>query len=367
MKKVLIVGDFITGSGLTQVIFNVFGQFSPEKYKIEVVGYGSDPEKRTDKKCKKLGWTIYRVIPVTKSPIKHWKWWKQFFKTHSYDITYFNYSSSWNYLPLVYAKRYGNVKEIICHSHNSYFSHKFNNKLLMTCLIKLNNHGKKIFNHYSDKKIATSKEAAMWMFNEYKDVFISINGIDIPKFIFSRKNRKKIRLKLNINNNTKLIGFVGVLQKRKNPLFALSIFAKYHKFNTNSKLLMLGKGPLKEQINRTIKELGIQDSVIQYDFISNINEWYSAMDALLFPSMYEGLSLVALESQISNLQVLASDSNVDDIFATHNIKKICGWNVDIWTANLKDSLSHSKSRDYLDESIKRFSIITQSKEIENLI
>ena len=130
---------------------------------------------------------------------------------------------------------------------------------------------------------------------------------------------------------------------------------------------MLGKGPLKEQINRTIKELGIQDSVIQYDFISNINEWYSAMDALLFPSMYEGLSLVALESQISNLQVLASDSNVDDIFATHNIKKICGWNVDIWTANLKDSLSHSKSRDYLDESIKRFSIITQSKEIENLI
>ena len=44
MKKILVVGDFISGSGLTQVIFNVFGRFPVNDCKIEVVGYGNDPE-----------------------------------------------------------------------------------------------------------------------------------------------------------------------------------------------------------------------------------------------------------------------------------------------------------------------------------
>ncbi|MBB1085348.1 glycosyltransferase [Limosilactobacillus fastidiosus] len=367
MKKVLVVGDFISGSGLTQVIFNVFSRFSAKKYEIEAVGYGIDPEKVTEKKCQKLGWQFYRVIPVTKNPLKHWQWWKTFFKEHHYDIIYFNYSSSWNYLPVIYAKRYGKVKKIVCHSHNSYFSHEFSNKLLMRTLVAVNNHGKKIFDKYADQKIATSKEAARWMFNEDKDVFISINGIDIPKFSFSMENREDIRNKLNIDTQTKLIGFVGVLQERKNPLFALDVFVKYHKLNPNSKFLMLGKGPLKEQINEKIQALGIRDSVIQYDFIADVNRWYSAMDALLFPSMYEGLSLVALESQISNLQILASDTNVEDIFATSNIKKMHGLNVAKWASELEDSLGQDKNRDYLDSNLEKFSVDRQAEDIEKLM
>lgn len=367
MKKVLVVGDFISGSGLTQVIFNVFSRFPVTKYKIEAVGYGVDPESLTDKRCKELGWHLHRVIPVTKNPIKHWQWWKSFFQNHSYDIVYFNYSSSWNYLPLIYAKRYGNVGKVVCHSHNSYFSHEFSNQLLMIGLVALNNHGKKIFNKYSDKKIATSKEAAKWMFNEDKDVFISINGIDIPKFAFSTEDRNSIRKKLKVQNNTKLIGFVGVLQERKNPLFALNVFAKYHKLNPNSMLLMLGKGPLKDQINDQIQSLGIRNSVIQYDFIADVNRWYSAMDAFLFPSMYEGLSLVALESQISNLKILASDTNVEEIFAISNIKKMHGLNTDQWATELENSLNQDKNRDYLDKNLKQFSVDRQAQDIEKLM
>ena len=85
------------------------------------------------------------------------------------------------------------------------------------------------------------------------------------------------------------------------------------------------------------------------------------MDALLFPSMYEGLSLVALESQISNLQILASDTNVEDIFATSNIKKMHGLDAARWASELEDSLSQSKSRDYLDSNLEKYiSLITLS-------
>lgn len=367
MKKILVVGDFISGSGLTQVIFNVFSRFPEDQCQISAVGYGIDQENEVDKTCEKLGWPIYRVIPVTKNPIKHWQWWKHFFKNNHFDVVYFNYSSSWNYLPVIYAKRYGKVKDVICHSHNSYFSHEFSNSLLMKILITVNNHGKKVFNTYADTKIATSKEAANWMFNEDKDVIISINGINLPKFVFSTENRKQLRKQINVNDNTRVIGFVGVLQKRKNPLFALSVFARFHKANPDSKFLMFGHGPLKQQIDESIQKLGIQDSVIQYDFANDINKWYSAMDALLFPSMYEGLSLVAIESQVSNLKILASDTNVDDIFATDNIIRLNGMNSNNWANQLQNVLKEHKNRDYLDEHLKKFSIDHQAKQIEKII
>lgn len=237
----------------------------------------------------------------------------------------------------------------------------------MRTLVAVNNHGKRVFNKYSDQKIATSKEAATWMFGNDSNVFISINGIDIPKFSFSTENRESIRHKLNVDVKTKLVGFVGVLQERKNPLFALEVFANYHKSNPNSIFLMLGKGPLKEQINEKIQSLGIKDNVIQYDFIADVNRWYSAMDALLFPSMYEGLSLVALESQISNLKILASDTNVEAIFATSNIKKMHGLDVAKWASELESSLSQTKKRDYFDSNLEKFSVARQAEDIEKLM
>ena len=144
-KKLLVVGDFISGSGLTQFIFNMFPHFDTNKFNIQCVGYGIDPKDETKKKCEELGWQLDRVIPITKKPLHHIRWWKKFLKENHFDIIYFNYSSSWNYFPIQYAKRYTNAK-IVCHSHNSYYSHVFSNRILMSILDGLNNRGKRIFN-----------------------------------------------------------------------------------------------------------------------------------------------------------------------------------------------------------------------------
>lgn len=368
MKKILVVGDFISGSGLTQVIFNVFGYLN-NNYQIEAVAYGMDPTDFTDKKCKKLGWKLHRVIPVTKNPIKHWRWWKSFFKTHEYDIIYFNYSASWNYLPVIYAKKYCPAK-IICHSHNAYYSHTFSNALMMTLLNMVNNHGKKIFDRNADVKIATSIEAGKWMFGKTSsDVHIIDNGLDLSKYQYDSNQRSIIRSRLRISSDEKLIGFVGVLQDRKNPLFALDVFAKYHEINPNSKFVILGKGPLKIQINEQIKLLGLGKYVTQIDFVPDVNNWYSAMDALLFTSKYEGFGLVALEAQISNLPVLASATNIDEIFATNNIYKLSGLNAEKWADKLESIFQSSKGarKSSLDPNLKRFGIEKQAEKIFKLV
>lgn len=79
IRKILVVGDFISGSGLTQFIFNVFSHFDKDNYNIQCVGYGVDQKHEVYKRCQQLGWKLDRVVPVTKNPIKHIKWWKDFF------------------------------------------------------------------------------------------------------------------------------------------------------------------------------------------------------------------------------------------------------------------------------------------------
>lgn len=369
MKKLLVVGDFIRSSGLTEVIFRLFSRFPKDQYEIEAVGYGNDDTGYPEKQCEKYGWKLTRVIPVTKNPIKHWQWWKKWFSDHRYDIAYFNYSSSWNYLPVVYARKYGNVPKIVCHSHNTFFSHRFHNPILMKSLEMLNNHGKKVLRNNADVKIATSNEAAKWMFGEghTDDVHISINGIDLPKFQFNASRRADIRHQLDINEDTKLIGFVGALQNRKNPQLAINVFSEYHKLNPDSKFVLLGNGPLEIDLMRQIDQLNLRESVVFHRFVPNPNEWYSAMDALLFTSRYEGFGLVAVEAQISNLPVLASDTNVDLIFASDNIRRMKDLNPREWANALQRIFSKSHKREHFKFSLEKFSVDRQVQNIEKLL
>ncbi|MGO5461126.1 glycosyltransferase [Lactobacillus amylovorus] len=367
VKRLLVVGDFCSGSGLTRFIFNTFSCFDKSKFNIQCVGYGLDPNRETDKKCKELGWHLNRVIPVTKNPVGHIKWWRKFLKGNEFDFIYFNYSSSWNYYPVKLAKKYTNAK-IICHSHNSYYSHVFNNKILMNLLNRINDKGKKFFNEVADIKIATSEEAALWMFDTLKDVTIINNGIRLNDFKFDEKARKELRARLNIPLNNKLVGFAGAFQRRKNPIFALQIFAEYVKDNPNSTLLIIGKGPLKNVIDEKVCSLNIEKKVKFISYTDKLNKWYSAMDVLLFPSLYEGFGLVPLEAQVSNLPVLASDKVASEVFITKNINKIKGFNKEDWVRNLEEAeFKTNNVRLKMNSSLNKFDVKKQATQISKLI
>ena len=163
------------------------------------------------------------------------------------------------------------------------------------------------------------------------------SGIELNDFKFDNIARKKLRNKLKISSSEKLIGFAGVLQERKNPIFALQVFAKYLKKEPNSTLLIIGKGPLKDRINQLVSILGIEEKVKFISYTSNLNKLYSAMDILIFPSLYEGFGLVPLEAQVSNLLVLASNKVAPQVFVTENIKKIDNFDKKNWVQILEKS------------------------------
>lgn len=365
-KKILVVGDCISGSGLTEVIFNVFEKLK-DKYEVTLIGYGEDESNKIEERCKKLKWKFYRTPLVNKHPVSHWIFWKRFFNNHNFEVVYFNYSSSWNFLPVVFAKKAG-VPKVICHSHNSNYSHHFNNKILMLGLNTLNSIGRTIFNKYADKKVATSKEAAIWMFGKKnsKNVYISINGVDTRKFRFQKENREYIREKYHLEGK-EVVGFVGVLQDRKNPLFALKVFYRIRQRKNDSVMVMIGNGPLRSKINDEIKKLDLNDSVIQIPYSSEINKWYAAMDILLFPSLHEGLPLVLIEAQISGLNIVSSKNISNLVYVNSNVKCVSLKNIDLWVNTVNDLLNMQFDRSKQLKKIEKFSNNTQAKNIDKLL
>lgn len=360
MKKILVVGDGIDGSGLTEVIFNVFSNFNDE---ITFVSYSDKKDSNVRKRCKALNWNLVKAPVVTKNPLKHWSFWNRFFKKNTFDIAYFNYSSSWNFLPVVFAKKSG-IKEVICHSHNSNYSHSFSNKSMMYLLNRLNDVGKKKISKYSDIHIATSPEAANWMFGTTKDVFISKNGVNLSKFKFNADSRVQIRKRYNIKNKDKVVGMIGVLEKRKNPFFTLEIFKKLKV--DNKKLVIIGKGSLDKEIKQRVQEMNLKDKVIYISHSEEVNKWYSALDLLLFPSLFEGLPLVMIEAQASGLSIIGSSNITKEAFLNSNVYRYGLDDKKRWVKTGEELLD-SASRSMLNKNFKKYSSRYQAKNIKRVI
>ena len=370
IKKILIVGDFLDGSGLTEFIFNTFPWITKNKYQVSIMKYGEGADIDTIKKCRKYHWNINRVIPVTQNPVKHWLCWLKFLKNNNFDIIYFNYSSSWNFLPVYFAKKLTDAK-IVIHSHNTYYSHEFKSQILMKILGFLNILGKKIFIKFSDLKLATSFAAADWMFLKRNRFQVNIinNGIDVSDFLYNENYRKKLRKNNHITNNQFVIGFVGALQSRKNPILALKIIKKFLEFYPDTIFVMIGKGKLKNKVKKTIHDLKLDNDVLLIPYSNEVNKWYSAMDALIFPSKYEGFGLVPLEAQISNVKVLVSPGIPNSLYLSNNIEKVANWNIDDWVKKLITIRKKyvNFDRKHLDDNLKKIDIKYQNKKISNLL
>lgn len=366
MKKLLVVSDLINGSGVTEFVFNVFGNFDPNEYLITVIGYGDIRVAETNNRAINMGWKVYRAPAVTKNAIKHWKFWKDFLKENHFDIAYFNYSSSWNFFPIVYAKKSG-ITTVVCHSHNSYFSHQFSNKILNSSLSLLNKIGRAFINRYSDIRIATSSDASKWMFGKYPAHIIK-NGIVLKKYLFSSYMREKLRSSIGIKNDEYVIGFVGVLTERKNPIFAIYVFERFLRKHPHSYLVIAGSGKMLNEIEKVASLLGIAKNVRLLGYSPDINYWYSAFDALVFPSLFEGFPLVALEAQVSNLPIIISKNVTRKVLVNSNTKQLTLENGTLpWARELDNLINVSKDRNMFNDKLIKFDSKEQARKIIKLI
>lgn len=121
-------------------------------------------------------------------------------------------------------------------------------------------------------------------------------------------NSQQVRGELGIPTEAFVIGHVGRFHPQKNHQFIIDIAAEVAKQEPKMRLLLVGEGELVPDIKQKVTLRGLEDKVIFTGSRSDVPQlMMGAMDAFVFPSLYEGLGLVLVEAQAAGVRCIFSD------------------------------------------------------------
>ena len=145
------------------------------------------------------------------------------------------------------------------------------------------------------------------------------NGITLDRFHKELYNRAEVRKVLGIAEDTLLLGHVGRFHEQKNQELIVDILDELCKRGVDAHLLLIGAGPLREQVDEQIERLGLGEKVTILSNRKDIPELMCAMDVFVFPSRWEGFGNVLIEAQSMELPCVVSDQIPSNVIVNSNV------------------------------------------------
>jgi glycosyltransferase involved in cell wall biosynthesis len=239
--------------------------------------------------------------------------WKRFFREHrEIDVVHGHMTSTASiYLPIA-KKTIGAYT--IAHARSAGVDKGF--KGYVTKLLRKN------LSKKCDSCFTCSRLAAQAVFGEKNidSVKLVPNAIDVEKFAYNVIVRNNIRANYKIFENDFVIGHVGRFDTVKNHEYMLEILAECLKRKKTVKLMLVGDGILKSEIEHKVNDRGLGENVIFAGNQKNIFDYYQAFDFFILPSFYEGLPGTAIEAQTSGLHGILSDKITQEAVVTDLMK-----------------------------------------------
>jgi glycosyltransferase involved in cell wall biosynthesis len=162
----------------------------------------------------------------------------------------------------------------------------------------------------SSCKLAASEQAGLSLFgkaNSRNRWQIMPYGADLEPFAVP-VDRVAVRKQLGLPEGAFVIGNVGRLAEQKNHAFLVQIAAELVARNPRAHLLLAGDGPLRPAIEQQAAAAGLSRHITFLGVRPDVPRlMLGAMDAFLFPSLYEGLGLALVEAQAAGLPCFYSD------------------------------------------------------------
>lgn len=303
LVRVLHVVGGLNAGGIETFLMSVYRQIDRSKVQFDFLVPSNHRFFYSDE-IESLGGGIYPVEQSRYHPKATRYRLKQFYLENNTEIVHQHTGGLHTLMPLIAARDTG-VPTRVLHSHNAFVEPKSAKAQLEEVIHKLNTYRTGI----ATEKFACSVDAATYFgFDRHGGEWRYVpNGIDIGRFSFDEENRKDARAELSVSDSTFLIGNIGRFSPQKNQVFLLRAFASVAKRCPDSKLLLVGVGPLEAEIHAEAERLGLTDRVIFLKNRSDTERLYAAMDAFAFPSLYEGLGIVLVEAQTNGLPCVISE------------------------------------------------------------
>ena len=350
-----IIGKWL-GGGVESVVMNYYRHIDKTKIQFDFI-CDEDSTNIPYEEIEKLGGRVI-LIPPYQKVFKYHKTLKKVLKDGNYKIVH-SHINTLSVFSLFAAKCAG-VPTRIAHSHSTTNKREWKKNLLKQVL-------RPFSRLFATDYMACSELAGRWLFGnktfDKGEVYILNNAIELDKFAYNEKYRKKHRKELKISEDTLVIGHVGRFVEQKNHRFLIDVFNEVHKKNNNSVLLLVGQGPLENEIKEKVDKLGLTDSVKFLGQRTDVNELYSAMDVFLFPSLYEGLGMVLIEAQKNGLYCITGSNISNEVIISNRIEFISlEKDIKYWSSKVHINNLYNRKIDVSDE---KYNIEENHKKLSN--
>jgi glycosyltransferase involved in cell wall biosynthesis len=210
-------------------------------------------------------------------------------------------------------KKHRNIPLISSFVNNTYLSERYRT---LSLLGKLKLYGCQLIDKWSAKNVDLfiSNSATIMVTNskalgiKKEKVKVIYRGRSSKKFdSISDQEANALRLKLNIDIDTKVLLNVSRLLDRKGQLDLLKSYAEVVKTHPDTILLFAGEGAFRATLENAIDDLQLKEKVVLLGNVDYIPLLLKMADIFIFPSHYEGLPGALLEAMFVQKIIICSD------------------------------------------------------------
>lgn len=267
----------------------------------------TDENQFFEPEIKELGGYIFRVDnPRRTFIIKHIKDLVKIMKTHNYQAVHSHTSYHCGIVSL--AARIAGIKYRVAHARTTGSIQKGKIDRLNIQL------GRTLVNFFSNKRLCISKDAGEFLYGKRamreNEIIILPNAIDLSPYENFYGFDKGIEFRIK---DHQVIGHIGRFYEMKNHKFLIDIFEKLIENGGKYKLILIGDGLLKDEIEGIVLKKQLVEDVIFTGNRRDIPYLLSLMDVLIMPSFYEGLGGAVIEAQAAGIPCVISSNLPNEI------------------------------------------------------
>jgi glycosyltransferase involved in cell wall biosynthesis len=297
--KILHVVGAMNRAGTETMLMNIYRNIDREKIQFDFISY-SQEEAHYDQEINDLGGRVIRLSNTIsiKQIYDVIKKYGPYDAVHSHTLFHCGIANM--------AALFAGVKTRIAHAHTT--SDKTDNytRKSYVRIMRL------FINAVSTNLLACSHAAGSYLFGQRnvtrKNYSFFPNVIDYSLFLKEPVTEVKNFKDKEGMENSMIIGHIGRFIDAKNHPFLLQILKSVIKREPTMKLLLVGDGDLRNQMEEAAKNESIYDNIRFVGIRNDIPVMMHSMDIFVFPSLYEGLGLVLLEAQASGVPCVVSEA-----------------------------------------------------------
>lgn len=169
----------------------------------------------------------------------------------------------------------------------------------------------KVFSRITDKLITITNEDYQLASKRFHCEIFRVHGVGANSskfYVMSEEEKKILRQKFGIDEEVKVILNIGELLSNKNQKTAIAAMEELIKKIPNSKLLIAGNGPERDNLEQFIREKHLEKHVTLLGYTTEIDKYLNICDVLVACSLREGLPVNLMEAMLCGKHIIASNN-----------------------------------------------------------